>query len=277
MTKRRFASDIVRLMSAVLIVAACTRTVPQTGTMPEHEHDEQELMVRTGPEYIAAARADSVRRPYTQADVDFMTAMIGHHAQALVMSRMAPTHGASSSVRTLAARIINGQQDEIRLMQQWLIDRQKSVPMAHTSGPVHAGHESMHAMAPGMLTNEQLDRCDRIWTVPTDPERPSLNLAQAVILCAYEWSKHVLSEDEGTRELIQPTAEERLPPAPQDELEGLIVHFESLLEAVGYFSPASRAAATRLTLRNMLTKPAWNHLEVRTLRGVLSAIERKRG
>lgn len=49
----------------------------------------------------------------------------------------------------------------------------------------------------------------------------------------------------------------------------MIGHFESLLEARDYFFPHSRAVATRLTLRNMLTKPGWNHLEVRTMRGVL--------
>jgi tRNA/rRNA methyltransferase len=103
-----------------------------------------------------------------------------------------------------------------------------------------------------------------IVTVPINPEFGSLNLAQAVILCAYEWSK--------TETLVQPTAEETLPPAQQDELEGLIAHFEALLEPAGYFRPASRAVATRHTLRNMLTKPAWNHLEVRTMRGVLSAL-----
>jgi tRNA/rRNA methyltransferase len=116
-----------------------------------------------------------------------------------------------------------------------------------------------------------------IITVPINPEFGSLNLAQAVILCAYEWSKHVLSEDEGTHDLAQPTAEDALPPAPQDELEGLIAHFERLLEPAGYFRPPARAAATRRTLRTMLTKPAWNHLEVRTLRGVLSALERPKG
>ena len=65
------------------------------------------------------------------------------------------------------------------------------------------------------------------------------------------------------------------PPAPQDELEGMIAQFEALLEPRGYFRPPSRAAATRRTLRNMLTKPGWNHLEVRTMRGVLSALERR--
>ncbi|WP_305095950.1 RNA methyltransferase [Croceibacterium aestuarii] len=106
-----------------------------------------------------------------------------------------------------------------------------------------------------------------IVTVPINPEFGSLNLAQAVILCAYEWSK--------TQTLVQPTAEDLLPPAPQDELEGLIVHFEELLESAGYFRPASRASATRRTLRGVLTKPGWNHLEIRTLRGVLSALGRK--
>ena len=103
-----------------------------------------------------------------------------------------------------------------------------------------------------------------IVTVPINPEFGSLNLAQAVILCAYEWSK--------TRQLSQPTrnAAGDLPPAPQDDLEGLIGHLEGLLEPRGYFLPPIRADATRRTLRTVLTKPRWNHLEIRTLRGVLS-------
>ncbi len=67
-----------------------------------------------------------------------------------------------------------------------------------------------------------------IVTVPINPEFGSLNLAQAVILCAYEWSK--------TQTLVQPTVEDLLPPAPQDELEGLIGHFEEMLE-VGRLLP----------------------------------------
>ncbi|PNU06178.1 rRNA methyltransferase [Novosphingobium guangzhouense] len=103
-----------------------------------------------------------------------------------------------------------------------------------------------------------------ILTVPINPEFASLNLAQAVILCAYEWSKGA--------NLAQPTVEDLLPPAPQDELEGMISQFEKVLEPTRYFYPESRAAATRRTLRNMLTKPGWNSLEVRTMRGVLSAL-----
>ncbi len=57
------------------------------------------------------ARQDSARMRFTEADVAFVTGMISHHAQALIMSELAPSHGASPSVETLAARIINAQQD----------------------------------------------------------------------------------------------------------------------------------------------------------------------
>jgi tRNA/rRNA methyltransferase len=116
------------------------------------------------------------------------------------------------------------------------------------------------------LETEEVALARAILTVPINPEFASLNLAQAVILCAYEWSKQVGLE--------QPTVEDLLPPAPQDELDGMIAHFEALLDPRGYFRPPSRAAATRRTLRTMLTKPGWNHLEVRTMRGVLSALEK---
>ena len=116
------------------------------------------------------------------------------------------------------------------------------------------------------LETEDVALARAILTVPINPDFGSLNLAQAVILCAYEWSKH--------ESLVQPTQEELLPPAPQDELEGLIGHLEGMLEPKGYFLPEARADATRRTLRGVLTKPGWNHLEVRTLRGVLSSLER---
>ena len=117
------------------------------------------------------------------------------------------------------------------------------------------------------LETEEVALARSILTVPINPEFASLNLAQAVILCAYEWSRHL--------GLAQPPAEALLPPAPQDELEGVIAHFEALLAPRNYFFPESRAEASRRTLRNMLTKPGWNSLELRTLRGVLSALEKR--
>lgn len=117
------------------------------------------------------------------------------------------------------------------------------------------------------LATEDVAIARSILTVPINPEFGSLNLAQAVILCAYELSAH--------RDLVQPTAdEELLPPAPQAELDGLVGHFEELLEPKGYFLPATRKEATRKTLRTVLTKPGWNSLELRTLRGVLSSLSK---
>lgn len=112
------------------------------------------------PDEVArqAAVVDSVRRTYTQADIDFMAGMIHHHAQALVMSRMAPTHGASASLQVMAERIINSQKDEIDLMQRWLRNRDLPVPEPEAAGGHAAAHD--HAMMPGMLTAEQLANLD---------------------------------------------------------------------------------------------------------------------
>lgn len=113
-------------------------------------------------EALYRARQDSARMRFTDADVHFMTGMIGHHAQALVMSALVPTHGASPAVQTLAARIINAQKDEIALMEQWLRDRGQPVPEVHIDGlnlMVHGADHAMHM--PGMLTQEQLQELDR--------------------------------------------------------------------------------------------------------------------
>lgn len=111
---------------------------------------------------IAKAKADSARYPYTAADVHFMSGMISHHAQAIVMARWAPTHGASASVRTLCERIINAQQDEIVTMQTWLRDRRQPVPEAR-AGPMkmQMGAMEHEMLMPGMLTDEQMKQLDQ--------------------------------------------------------------------------------------------------------------------
>ncbi|MGI8400377.1 MAG: DUF305 domain-containing protein [Gemmatimonadaceae bacterium] len=108
------------------------------------------------------ARADSVRHPYTEADIEFMSHMIGHHAQAIAMARWAPTHGAGPSVRILADRIINAQQDEIATMQTWLHDRSQPVPEANPAGMkmMMGGVEHLMLM-PGMLTEAQMKQLDQ--------------------------------------------------------------------------------------------------------------------
>ena len=120
-------------------------------------------------EALYRARVDSARTAFTEADVAFMAGMIGHHAQALVMSAMAPTHGANPEVRTLAARIDNAQRDEIATMQRWLRARGQPVPevhivgttlMIHGAGGHDAGGHASHMDMPGMLTEAQLRELD---------------------------------------------------------------------------------------------------------------------
>jgi uncharacterized protein (DUF305 family) len=115
-----------------------------------------------GPEAARArARADSLRYPYTKADIDFLSGMIHHHAQAIQISKWAPTHGASPAIIRLTERIINAQQDEITLMQTWLRDRNQPVPEPNPAGMPMMHDGQMHVMPmPGMLTDEQLARLD---------------------------------------------------------------------------------------------------------------------
>ncbi len=103
-----------------------------------------------------------------------------------------------------------------------------------------------------------------IITVPINPEFGSLNLAQAVMVCAYEYSRH--------QTLASPPAIDKDPPAPQAELDGMIGQLFAMLEPKRYFYPAARAPATRRTLVTLLTQPGWDSQQVRTMRGVLSAL-----
>ncbi len=142
---------------AALATTACGGT-PGTGTdtAPQPANSTAEL------EAIYRARTDSALTRFTAADVHFMSGMIRHHGQALVMAGLAPTHGASPSVQTLCARIINAQQDEIATMQQWLRDRGQTVPEVEITGTTMMVHGPEYAMhIPGMLTPDQIRELDQ--------------------------------------------------------------------------------------------------------------------
>jgi len=110
---------------------------------------------------IAKARADSARYPYTAADIHFMSGMISHHAQAIKMAHMAETHDAGPAVLRLSGRIINAQSDEIRLIQQWLRDRNQPVPEPNLDGTKMTMNGTEHTMLmPGMLTDAQMKQLD---------------------------------------------------------------------------------------------------------------------
>ena len=107
---------------------------------------------------VEKARADSAKWPYTKADIDFMSGMIHHHAQAIVMANLAPTNGAGSAVSILTGRVINAQTDEIHVMQQWLRERNQPVPEPNPKGMKMVMDGVEHVMPmPGMLTDAQMD------------------------------------------------------------------------------------------------------------------------
>jgi len=119
------------------------------------------------------------------------------------------------------------------------------------------------------LETEDVILASHIVTVPINPQFGSLNLAQAVILLAYEWSRG--------EALAQPTAFEQEPRAPQAALDGLIGHLEAALDEGGYFHPPERTQATKNTIRTILTKPGWSSREIKAVRGMIrSLVERRR-
>ncbi len=152
-----FAHARVAGALALIATAACARA-----TQPSPSGTAQPAATNQATVSPAAqAKADSGRPPYTAADVHFMSGMIAHHAQAVVMAGWAPTHGASAAVRALCERIVVAQQDEIAFMQRWLGERHEPVPDAGAPSHSHPLSGMDHAMLmPGMLTAAQLAQLD---------------------------------------------------------------------------------------------------------------------
>ena len=107
------------------------------------------------------ARPDLVRQPYSDGDVDFMTGMIPHHAQAVLIAGWAESHGARPELLVLCERMVVGQRDEIAFMRNWLRDRGETVPAANATHHRMKMNGVEHDMLmPGMLTPEQLAELD---------------------------------------------------------------------------------------------------------------------
>src|ERR1041385_4953317 len=141
---------------AIAALSACgvrAGVPPQTGVEPGAGNP-------AGLTPAQRAKADSGRPAYTAATLRFMTGMIGHHAQAVLMAGWAPTHEASPAIRALCARIVVGQRDEIAFMQRWLRDRREPVPDADASHPHAVPGMDPAQLMPGMLTAEQLSALD---------------------------------------------------------------------------------------------------------------------
>ena len=140
---RLYISTIIILFSIGMMACSTTNTLQSnsktTSYSPNEVSESTTSLVdkredRSDLSELFWARQDSAKMQFTQPDVDFMAGMIGHHAQALIMSSMASVNNASPSVVTLTKRIINAQKDEIGIMQRWLHDRNQTVPQVTIDG-----------------------------------------------------------------------------------------------------------------------------------------------
>ncbi|PZO80444.1 MAG: RNA methyltransferase [Mesorhizobium amorphae] len=118
------------------------------------------------------------------------------------------------------------------------------------------------------LYNEEVGLADEIVTFPVDPQYASLNIAQAVLLMAYEWRKAGLAHETDTA-FAGPEGQA----ATKAELHSFFSHLESALDARGYFRPEAKKPKMVDNLRAVLTRPAFTEAEIRVLRGVLASLD----
>jgi tRNA/rRNA methyltransferase len=120
------------------------------------------------------------------------------------------------------------------------------------------------------LETQDVALCHGIVTAPVDPRFRSLNLAQAVAVCAYEWRA---AEAPGAPESFAAPA----PPADQAMMLGLYAHLEAELDAAGFFHPPEKRASMVRNLRVALGRARMTEQEARTFRGVITALSKGRG
>jgi uncharacterized protein (DUF305 family) len=157
--KKALAESIAAGLIAVVVSAGCSHaTMSQAHMAPQTGMDAKDTIHQPTPEQ----RALGIYQNYSDADVAFMTGMIPHHAQAVIMGGWAPSHGARSDVAILCARIVVGQTDEIRSMQAWLRDRGQPVPDGKSTRMKMVMNGMEHDMLmPGMLTDEEMAELDK--------------------------------------------------------------------------------------------------------------------
>ena len=108
------------------------------------------------------ARPDLVRQPYSDADINFMSGMIPHHAQAVLIAGWARSHGAREDIAVLCERQVVAQRDEIAFMRNWLRDRGQMVPAPDATHHRMKMNGVEHDMLmPGMLTADDLAQLDK--------------------------------------------------------------------------------------------------------------------
>jgi tRNA/rRNA methyltransferase len=116
------------------------------------------------------------------------------------------------------------------------------------------------------LENHEVALADRIVTLPVNPAFASLNLAQAVVIVAYEWFKRAGG---GALPFSMP---EKSPPAPKQQLDAFFADLERELERVEFFRPEEKRGTMSVNLRNIFQRMALTQQDIRTLHGVINAI-----
>lgn len=143
-----------------ILATAITTVFLAALARPQQADQAKPAVVQPGaPGMPSKALPSSTRAtlpPHSSADVEFMQGMITHHAQAVEMTAMIPSHTENKSLRSLGARISSSQSDEIKFMKRWLAARGESIPKSTSSMPgMDMPHDSM-GLIPGMLTSEQM-------------------------------------------------------------------------------------------------------------------------
>ena len=201
----RILVQTLGLLFLIVSFSACSGSKKTVAvTEAEHHLTQKKTEDVTSLEALYWARKDSAKMNFVQADVDFMTGMIGHHAQALVMSALALSNNASPAVQTLAARIINAQKDEIAIMQRWLYERNQPVPQVFIEGlmlTTKMGNEPLLVFDDaGMVMGEEMDN-----------EEHTMNHAEHMANGVHE--QHQMNEEMEHNE--HEMGEEMEKPAPQ--------------------------------------------------------------
>ncbi|MEO4040982.1 RNA methyltransferase [Hoeflea sp. CAU 1731] len=119
------------------------------------------------------------------------------------------------------------------------------------------------------LKNHEITLADEIVTFPVNPAFASLNIAQAVLLMAYEWMKSGMESD-----LPADFRQAEMEPATKADMQGLFEHLEEALEARGYFRPASKKPKMVENLRAVLSRQGLYLPEINLLRGVIRSLDR---
>ena len=147
----------------------------------------------------------------------------------------------------------------------------EAVARLRARAPTGAGTGILFGRERTGLTNEEVSVADAVLTLPVDPSFASVNVAQSVLIIAYEWRLSGLAAEGAGLPFGGPSD----PPASKEDLIGFFDHLEAALDEAGFFRPAEKRPHMMLGLRAMLQRAGLTEQEVRTLRGVVAALERR--